>query len=107
MGFEKEQAYYTAHQAEFQEKYMDKRLVITGSFLRGFYDTPKEAIVQAPGHFKPGEFMLHTPADDGKILEIGPSVQVRYEDGRNMPEAGPIVQAASGERRRVTYAGTY
>jgi hypothetical protein len=40
---ERESAFYKAHQAEFQEKYHDKRLVITGESLSGVYETPKRS----------------------------------------------------------------
>ena len=78
---EREKAYYTAHQAEFREKCLDKQLVITGDSLFGVYDTQKEAVKAAMEHFEPGEFMIHSPADDGRVLEvIGPIIRFRYPE---------------------------
>jgi hypothetical protein len=75
---ERENAFYTAHQAEFQKKYPTKWLLIVDDSLLGVYDTLKEAAKSALARFEPGEFMIHTPADDGKVIEIGPIISVRH-----------------------------
>jgi hypothetical protein len=73
--FEKENAFYKAHKSEFHEKYPAKQLVIVGDTLFGIYDTPKDAITDAMKRFKPGEFTIRCPADDGKKLRIGPVIR--------------------------------
>jgi hypothetical protein len=89
--FERENTFYTAHQAEFQEKYFDKQLVIVGESLWGVYDTMKEAAQNALKHFEPGEFMIHTPAHDGMVIEIGPNIDVRYPDDAERPEPNAVM----------------
>jgi hypothetical protein len=71
---EREYAFYEAHKAEFREKYLDKWLVITGEELFGVFDTIKDAFLAAQKRFGDEEFMLHRPADDGTVLEIGPVI---------------------------------
>jgi hypothetical protein len=77
---EQEMAFYEAHKDEFHEKYLHKWLIIANESLFGVYSTLHEAAETAFAHFEPGEFMLHTPADDGKIVEIGPIVQRTGDD---------------------------
>ena len=92
---ERENAFYAAHQAEFREKYFDKWLVITGESLWGVYDTITDAAKAALKHFEPGEFMIHSPADDGRVLEvIGPIIRFRYPDDDKKPESLPIMTYA-------------
>ena len=76
--YEVERAFYKAHQAEFREKYPDKELVIVGESLIGAYSTPQEALIEAGKRFKPGEFMIHSPAADGKSFRVGPNLRVAY-----------------------------
>jgi hypothetical protein len=94
---ERENAFYMAHQAEFQEKYPDKWLVIAGEELFGAFDTIKDAFIAAQKHFGDEEFMLHRPADDGTVIEIGPIIN----DGRN---AGGAMAVAGGDLMVVAYA---
>jgi hypothetical protein len=102
--FERENAFYDAHQAEFQEKYHDKWLVIAGESLWGIYDTLKEATQNAMKHFQPGEFMLHTPAHDGMIIEIGPNISTRYPGDTKRPQPNITVTVSDGELATFTYA---
>jgi len=74
---ERENAFYTTHQAEYREKYLYKWLVVAGEALFGIYDTPKDAITAAQEHFKDDEFLLRHPVDDDMTLEIGPMGVVR------------------------------
>jgi hypothetical protein len=97
---ERESAFYRAHQAEFREKYLDKWLVIAGESLYGVYDTLHSAAQDAFAHFEPGEFMIHTPADDGKVIEIGPIIQ--YTDNDQDPE--PVTTVSSGGLMVFPYA---
>jgi len=102
--FEQENAFYAAHQTEFQEKYYDKWLVIIGESLWGVYDTLKEAAQNAMEHFKPGEFMVHRPSDDGKIIEVGPSISVKYPDGSESHEPNYTLTASGDDLKMFTYA---
>jgi hypothetical protein len=76
--FEKEKVFYETHKDEFHEKYLNKWLVIVGDSLFGAYDTPKEAIISATKRYKPGEFMMRLPANDGKVFRIGPFIRIRH-----------------------------
>jgi hypothetical protein len=89
--FEQENAFYKAHQAEFQEKYLDKWLVIVGDSLWGVYDTIKEAAKTAMQHFEPGEFMLHTPAHDGMVIHVGPRIYIQYPRDDKKPGKQPVM----------------
>ena len=88
MELEQENAFYDAHRAEFREKYMDKWLVIAGSALWGVYDKFSEAAQAAVGNLNPGEFMIRKPAEDGKVIHVGPGnrVCVEYPDGAKRPK---------------------
>jgi hypothetical protein len=72
--FDRENAFYMVHQAEFQEKYPDQWLVIANDVLFGVFDTPKDAFVAAAKRYKPVEFMLHRPPDDDKVFDM-PTIQ--------------------------------
>ncbi|GHV70075.1 hypothetical protein AGMMS49928_16200 [Spirochaetia bacterium] len=74
--FEKENAFYNAHKEEFHKRYPTKQLVIVGEALIGIYDTPKDALTDALKHFKPGGFMMRSPANDDKRLKIGPIIRI-------------------------------
>jgi len=92
--FERENAFYIAHQAEYKEKYFDKQLVIVGESLWGVFDTLKEAAQNALQHFEPGEFVIHTPAHDGMVIEFGPAINTRYPGDAAMPEPKAVVTYA-------------
>jgi hypothetical protein len=77
--YEREAAFYKAHKTEFHKKYPNKCLVIVGDSLFGAYDGIKEAIESATKQYKPGEFMMHLPALDGKTIPINPFMSVHYE----------------------------
>jgi len=91
---EREKSFYIAHQAEFREKYPDKHLVIVGESLFGIFDTLKEAAKSVVDRFEPGEFMIHSPANDGKIFEIGPVIKVRYPDNAKKSNSFPVIKHA-------------
>jgi len=88
---EREKSFYISNQAEFREKYPDKHLVIVGESLFGIFDSLKEAAEAVLDRFEPGEFMIHSPANDGKIFEIGPVVKIRYSDKNENPDSFPII----------------
>jgi beta-galactosidase beta subunit len=88
---EHENAFYEAHKAEFHEKYLDKWLVIAGDELFGAFDTIKDAFLAAQEHFGDKDFMLHRPADDGIVLELGPVIQYAEDNRQHEPEAAITV----------------
>ena len=99
---EQENAFYDAHQTEFREKYLDKWLVITGESLWGVYDKFADAAKAALKQLGSNEFMIHKPADDGKVIEI-PSVRIRYPNGDKKPKLRPKMTSSGGEPITVTY----
>ena len=99
--FERENAFYSAHQTEFQEKYLKKWLVIAGDSLLGAYDTPKEAIQNALEHYAPGEFMVHTPARDGMVIEIGPYIHTESPDDADWSDA--VITYSGGDLVAIPY----
>jgi len=103
---ERENAFYTAHQAEYREKYLYKWLVIAGEALFGIYDTPKTAVTAAQEHFEDNEFLLCRPADDDMTLEIGPMgvVRLRRPYDTKKPKPKPIITTSSGELLVIPYA---
>ena len=102
--FERENAFYMTHQAEYKEKYFDKWLVIAGESLLGAYNTPKEAVENALKHFKLGEFMVHTPAHDEVVINI-PTVWAVNPDEPKEPE---FTMTTSGDSvARFTYGQQY
>ena len=91
---ERENAFYLTNKAEFKEKYYDKWLVIINESLFGVYDTPKEAVTAVKGKYKPGDFLIHSPANDGVVIEAGTTVCIRRPGDDKKPKV----------HRQVTYA---
>lgn len=104
--FEREDAFYMAHQAEYREKYLNKWLIIANESLFGVYDTPKDAFLAAQEHFKEEEFILHRPADDDIKLEIGPMgiVRLRHPYDANNSKPNPVITTSDGELMTFAYA---
>ncbi|WP_461255767.1 hypothetical protein [Treponema sp. R80B11-R83G3] len=102
---ERENAFYMAHQAEYQEKYLYKWLVIANESLFGIYNTPKDAIMTAQEHFKDDEFLLRRPVDDDMTLEIGPMgvVRLRRPYDTKKPRITSVITASSGELLTIPY----
>ena len=73
---EQESAFYREHRDEYHEQFLEKWLVIAGASLWGVFDTLTEAAKAAFAKMEPGTFMIHRPADDDKILEIGPIIEL-------------------------------
>jgi hypothetical protein len=98
-----ENAFYDAHQTEFREKYFNKWLIIAGESLWGVYDKFADAAKDAMKQFGQGDFMIHKPADDGKIIEI-PTAQIKYPDGAKKPKV-PVESfySSGGEPATFTY----
>jgi len=103
---ERESIFYDAHQAEFREKYLRKWLVIAGESLFGVYDTPKNALAAAREHFKDGEFMLHRPANDDMVIEVGPMgvVHLHRPYDPEEPKPKPVITTSSGSLMKFAYA---
>jgi len=104
---ERENAFYTAHQAEYREKYLNKWLIIANESLFGVYNTPSAAVTAAQEHFKNNEFLLHRPMDDDMTLEIGPMgvIRLRRPHAPKRPKPNFTVIAAGGKPVYIPYAG--
>ena len=99
-----ENRFYMAHQAEFKEKYPDKWLVIVGESLWGVYDKVSDAGKAALRNFEPGEFMIHRPADDNMVIEIGPITSV-IRSGEDKEETiESVITVSNGELVAYQYA---
>jgi hypothetical protein len=98
--FARAEAFYKAHQVEFQEKYLNKWLIITESSLFGVFDTIADAFTEAQKHLKLGEFMLHRPADDGKIVSV-PSCWIGNDEKEPLPES--VITVSGGEPMTIPY----
>jgi len=102
--FERENAFYAAHQAEFRKKYLRKWLVIAGESLLGAYDTPKEAVQNALERFEPGEFMVHTPFRDGMVIKAGPGIEPQVPNEAEEPEPEFVMAVSEGDPVEFAYA---
>jgi len=94
---EQENNFYKANQAEFKEKYPDKWLVIVGESLWGVYDKVSDAGKAALQNFEPGEFMVHRPADDNMVIEIGPIVSITHPGYGQGEDIEPAMTVSQGE----------
>ena len=100
--FERENKFYNEHKTEFFEKYLNKWLVIVGESLWGVFDKVSDAGKAALQNFEPGEFMVHRPADDNTVIEIGPIVSVHGEEQEEDIEA--VMTISKGELVKFQYA---
>lgn len=55
---QKEQEFFESHKEEFREKYLGKRVIISGNELKGVYSTDEEALSNALKTMQPGSFMI-------------------------------------------------
>jgi len=103
---ERENAFYMAHQTEYQEKYLYKWLVVANGSLFGVYNTPKEAITAAQERFEDNEFLLRRPVDDDMTVEIGPMgvVRARRPHDIKKSKSKPVITASGGELLVIPYA---
>jgi hypothetical protein len=70
---DRENQFYLANQTEFKEKYNNKWLVIVGESLWGVFDKISDAGKAVLEHFDSTQnVFIHRPADDNKVIEIGP-----------------------------------
>ena len=56
--FDTELHYFIAHQDDLVAKYPGKVIVLQGTEVRGAYDTPLQAYLDASARLEPGTFML-------------------------------------------------
>lgn len=56
--FDRELAFFIAHQDELVAKHPGKTLVLQGEEVLGAYDTPLDAYVEASKQHRPGTFMI-------------------------------------------------
>jgi hypothetical protein len=101
---ERENKFYMAHQAEFKEKYPDKWLVIVGESLWGVYDKVSDAAREAFQNFESEEFMIHRPADDDMIIEVGPFTSELRTGGDPKTETEATIAITDGELVAFPYA---
>ena len=101
---ELENKFYLMHQAEFKEKYSDKWLVIAGESLWRVFDKFSDAAREALRHFGSDEFMIHRPADDDTIIEIGPFVSVIQSNDNYKSKTEPVTAVSDGELIVFPYA---
>jgi len=93
---EEENAFYDAHKEEFHEKYLNKWLVITGESLWGVYDNTTEAVEAALESLEPGKIMIHKPANDGRVVYVGPRARIKYPDDIKRPKLRPEMSYSEG-----------
>ena len=101
---ERENNFYMANQAEFKKKYLDKWLVIVGESLWGVYDKVSDAGKEALKNFEPGEFLIHRPADDDTVIEIGPIVSVTRPGDDQEKESNSVTTVLKGKPVALQYA---
>jgi len=102
---ERENKFYMKHQAEFKEKYADKWLVIVDESLWGVYEKVSDAAREALQHFESDkEFMIHRPADDDTIIEIGPIVSVTRPGEKQEENVNSVMKTSKGELVVFPYA---
>ena len=100
-----EHEFYMANQAEFREKYLNKWLVIVGESLWGVFDKVSDAGKASLQNFEPDtEFMIHRPADDDTVIEIGPILSVTRPDDDREEGINPVMIASKGELKAFQYA---
>jgi hypothetical protein len=99
-----ENKFYIAHQAEFQEKYSEKWLVIVGESLWGVYDKVSDAAREALQNFESEEFMIHRPADDNTVIETGPFISVIRPGDSLKAEPESTMVVSEGELKAFPYA---
>lgn len=55
---EKEQNFFDSHKDELRQKYLGKRIVISGNEVKGVFDSDEEALAEALKTMAPGSFMI-------------------------------------------------
>jgi len=101
---ERENAFYASHKEEYQEKYSDKWLVIVGESLWGVFDKFSDAAQAAFTNFKPGEFMIHTPSQDGVVIKMGPLICETNNSDDSDEDLETGMSATEGELVKFNYA---
>jgi len=101
---DRENVFYASHKAEFQKKYADKWLVITGESLWGVFDKFADAAQAAFSNFKPGEFMIHTPSQDDIVIKMGPLICETHISEESDEDLESGITATEGELVKFNYA---
>jgi len=102
---ERENKFYSEHRTEFHEKYLDKWLVIVGESLWGVFDKFSDAGKAALQNFEPEtEILIHRPADDDTVIEIGPFLSVVKPGAEEEDILEPVTIASKGEPVKFQYA---
>jgi hypothetical protein len=101
--FDRENAFYQAHKAEFHEKYLDKWIVIAGKELWGVFDKVSDAAKAALEHFETEEFFLHRPADDNMVIGTVPIISIS-RPGEDQKEPESVTSFTDGEPVKFRYA---
>ncbi len=70
MLFERELAYFIAHQRDLVRDYNGKVLVIRGDELVGVYDSALEAYSKAQERFQAGTFMIQPCAPGPEVYTV-------------------------------------
>lgn len=100
----RENAFYASHKTEFHEKYLDKWLVIAGDSLWGVFDKFAEAAQAAYQNLKPGEFMIHTPAEDDMLIQCPPIISIVHSNDEEDEDLDAGITATEGELIKFPYA---
>lgn len=103
MELEQENAFYETHREEFRTKYYNKYLLIADGTLQGTYDKFAEAAKTALKDFGTKRFIIHRPADEDKIIEIGPRIHTKYLNN-GKPKQTPKITVTDGSPLKVMYA---
>ena len=101
---ERENAFYEAHRDEFREKYYDKYLLITGEELYGVYDKFADAAKTALDNYEPGDFLIHKPSDEDRIIEISPGISVFNPKSKYEKIDKGTITCVEGELKAFSYA---
>jgi hypothetical protein len=72
--FEREDAFFRAHQAEFEQKYPHKQMIIVGETVWGVFDTPEEAAAAAMERLESETYLIRWSDDKCKEITFGPVI---------------------------------
>lgn len=66
----KEQEYFDSHKEELRQKYLGKRIVISGNEVKGVFNSDEEALTESLKTMAPGSFMIKfITADDEEQVQ--------------------------------------
>lgn len=78
MILQKEQEFFDTHKEQLRKDYLGKRVIISGSEIKGAFDSDEEALSTALKTMKPGTFMIKfiTENDEDQIQRFYSRVYV-------------------------------